>query len=874
MSDITQSTKQLGDALKLVFQILDFSRDLERNKEDGAFRDDGGSIDYVFDASLFEIFVHPHLRRGTVTSLHAGSWAVDAQDRPEWNAYVAQTALATMEYLVDGTLPGQEQGAIYISEWHRWELRWRLTALRDQQIRRLKEARADEVRSRFKNVIDALEAWKLRPDQLKVSVNDRMLIQDFERFKAASAPESEQKSYLTTRLSIAALAADRILEPVEQLRRLVTEPLRTNFKTLHLHLKTPPAEADWPEIQADTRKWYDALAAECGLKGITIVPPTAEGDEAPQRNQHVDESGRHRSVGALRDDARTLALVRWAARRVAAASANRKLIYVTADDVVFDAYRRWYANLNPQRDKEYSEAFILRRLTQYAPSINLIDSGLVRGDAYKDLFKELLRVLETMLLPLNLSRVANPAPETVVTRMRELMALRLTVREPIENDPVYDPLVKLLRRKDPTKFLAELQSLMSSLREFERAALAQCNGLIDRRVKAVEREFLSLGDAKDSYDSSVAFEQYISGIVSQLIESSGNMALPLALEFINAWRPPERGVLSRVPVALRLTLTVGNRKVEIGDLLEQRVAGDSMAPLITDKDRSALFEQPGLVFAIAAAQRVTSGDWSNAQHFAETALVSEEDRLPQAQSLPQDAQSAEILYLNALVRRFRMGEIGAATTPSAARRIERHYMDALRLLNACVDYHSTLADEQPPMRVMRTWSERAALHLFFAGSHCKFVCRGDDDEGERRAVVALDKAEVDLKACLNMVMVITQGDAPIGHEEFMHKIERQFIANIAAAAVLRSFCANARMGSERQLLPSCPDTARRVRLVLDTYRSTAHPAMLADLLGFLVLSEDADAQSELMRLKWPDHRQGNLYLDRLVFEAVKRKFRS
>jgi hypothetical protein len=701
-----------------------------------------------------------------------------------------------------------------------------------------------------------------------------MLIQDFELFKAADASASELRSYLTTRLSIAALAGDRVLEPAEQLRRLVTEPLRTSFRTLHLHLNPAPTDQDWVTIHADTRKWYDALAAECVLKNIAIITPPPDGDDGLQRTQHVDESARHRSVGALRDDARTIALVRWAARQVAAASADQKLVYVTADDVVFDAYRRWYANLNPHRDEAaYGEAFILRRIAQYAPFINLIDSGLVHGSAYRELFKELLRVLETMLLPLNLSRSASAAPETVVTRMRELMALRLTAREPIEYDPVYAPLVRLLRREDPQKFLAKLQSLMDSLREFERAALAQCNGLIDRRIKAIEKEYLSLGDGRESYDSSTAFEQYISGIVSNLLNSSGNMALPLAIEFINAWRPPEGKLLSRVPVALQLTLTVGNRKVEIGELLEQRTAGDSTARLIADHNRLALFKQPGLVFAIAAAQRATSGDWSNAQHFAETALDSEHDRF-QTLSLPQDAQSAEILYLNALVRRFRLGEIGAATTPSTARRIERHYMAALRLLNACADYHTARTDEQQPMRAMRAWSERAALHLFFAASRSNYICRIDDDEGERRAIDALGNAEADLKACLNMAIVFTQEDSLVetGRENFLHKIERQFTTNIAAAAVLRTFFADARAGSEHQLLPSNSDTVRRVRAVFDTYRSTAHPAMLADLLGFLALSGDAGALQELLRLRWPDFRPGNLYLDRLMFEAVKKKF--
>jgi len=65
---------------------------------------------------------------------------------------------------------------------------------------------------------------------------------------------------------------------------------------------------------------------------------------------------------------------------VGQAQSGSRIVFVTADTVLFDTYRRWYANLSLD-DEAYLQPFCLRRLRQYAPSFNLIDSGLVQGRA-------------------------------------------------------------------------------------------------------------------------------------------------------------------------------------------------------------------------------------------------------------------------------------------------------------------------------------------------------------------------------------------------------------------------------------------------------------------------------------------------------------
>lgn len=885
----TGGASELGEALRLVFQVLDLSRDVERNKEDSAFCDDGGMISYVFDASLFEIFVNPRDWRGAMTSLHADMWCVTGAAPSAWRPYGAQTALATMEYLMDGQLPGQDRGVIHMSERHRWELRWRVGALRDVHLAALKRAEPKAVEARLERIRTA-QRIDAASDALTARLDDRLLASDLRLFAAAGATEEERKTYLMTRLCMDVLAADRIFEPIEQLRRLVTEPFRTRVRTLHLDPAYAPSEEDWVGIHTDTRAWFDALVRECAIKGVKIVrPPSSEESEAGDRHDDPTERARQRSEGALRDDARTLALVRWAARRATAGDGDgaladppdravpRRLVFVTADDVVFDAYRRWYANLDPKAP-DYADGFVLRRITQFTPLINLIDSGLVRGERYRELFKDLLSVLETMLLPLNLSRLSSRTPEKVLTRMREEMALRLTSGVPIEDDLAYAPLVQALRREGPGKFLGELGALLDQLRELERGALAQCDAMVERRVRTLEAELL--GPSPDSYDTSIAFANYFAKIVDDLRSSSTIMALPIAIDFINGWRPPHAGTMARAPVALRLTLALGDDVIEVGDLLTDRVAGRFEGPLIADAARETVNAQPGLVFAIASAQCVTSSDWSNAQHFAEVALLAEQEQHPSRAVFSASDRGGEVLYLNALVRRFRLGEIGPASSADKLRRIERHYEAALAMLNTCAE--PTARTAARPLRSMRTLSERAALHLFYASALNRLVGeairprldaldRSPGDPLETRGVEALVKAEQDLRGCLALDRELPESeiDQEPRRRTFLATLRRQFTTNIAAAAVLRSLFEGARTGSQPELWPSNPDVCGRIAGLLESAGRRGHPVMQADLLGFLAMAGDADAESRLGALRWPEDRPGLLALDRGVFLAVR-----
>src|SRR5262249_20703315 len=140
------------------------------------------------------------------------------------------------------------------------------------------------------------------------------------------------------------------------------------------------------------------------------------------------------------------------------------------DNLLFDTYRRWYAGLEPN-SAEYLEPFVLRRMIQYAPIFNLSDSRNVLGGDVREFFVQLQSVLEITMLPLNLSRMRSTAGEQVLTRMREMTALRLLDDKPVSADPRYADLARALERNELGLEARHLEDLLEQWRRLERASL-------------------------------------------------------------------------------------------------------------------------------------------------------------------------------------------------------------------------------------------------------------------------------------------------------------------------------------------------------------------------------------------------------------------
>jgi hypothetical protein len=629
----------------------------------------------------------------------------------------------------------------------------------------------------------------------------------------------------------------------------------------------------------------DRLIYECGLRGIKVA------DE----HSRADESARRR--GALWDDARTLAMVRWAA--VNRTSPGQRMVLVTADGLMFDAYRRWYAELDP-RMPEYAEPFILRRLLQYAPIFNLADARNSLGDDVRTFFGQLQNIIEVTLLPINLARQgrseAGAAPisptrqsradaqQAAITRMREKTALRLLDKEPISADLAYQPLCEAIMREGVGFHGDRFDRLLDEWRRLERTTMGVADDYVRLRLTERERALpgLFVGEV-----SQHAITNYIETLISELYEGSLALWLPLARDVVLDWQPGPEGGRSRAPIAFRLYLD-DKQTIDLGQAVDDRLTGADATPLMNAISWESLQSRPRALFGLAACLALASEDWSNADHFAEMALRERPGGDEDRQNRASDNEMYELRYLNALTRRFRMGTIGPARNADALARIRRAAREAAELLESCIEYHSRCEDgRRQTLRLIRTLSERAALHLFHAAALIRPVRTAPVPPGAKsggaryerhdagfsaevatelrqEAANALNLAQHDLIECFELAdrLEIKEED----RSRFLRRVEQQYSINTAATCVLRNLMnpedPKPWGGFPDALLDKLASDIRERR-----FQDERSAHLAAELWKFLALRGDPDAKRELARLR-REPFSSTLSLDVSMFSAL------
>ena len=108
--------------LNQIAALFDLSLDIERHYSDVNFAQDGGTIHYVFDENLFELFVFPNINWHRSNYFSAAWRGSKTKNEQRHKTAGLQSALITAEILFSGKLPGQVNSKILLSEWHRSEL--------------------------------------------------------------------------------------------------------------------------------------------------------------------------------------------------------------------------------------------------------------------------------------------------------------------------------------------------------------------------------------------------------------------------------------------------------------------------------------------------------------------------------------------------------------------------------------------------------------------------------------------------------------------------------------------------------------------------------------------------------------------------------
>jgi hypothetical protein len=866
--------------LRLTLQFLDLSRDVDRNIDDSLLRDEGDEIVYVFDANVFEVFMRPFDHRGQSTSLHAMHWGGELPiGRTRRTSIAAQTALLTTEFLLSGELPAQRGGIIYLTEWHSWEYARRVRYLVEKQGATLSgKGMAHQLQRLNALVRPHRQPGDGAPDDLeKMALEDPILAADLADIDERDPlSRDDRRAFILNRMVLELLATDENLEPIAQLSRLLTGKVRRRLRILHTDF--PPTGEAAKRIGADAKTWLERLRGECGSRGIRVL------EDAEDRESEAEHS---RRLGALRDDARTLAFVRWAAvNRVAP---GQRMVLVTADNVMFDVYRRWYAELHPA-EPEYAEPFILRRLLQYAPIFNLADSRNALGDDVRQFFRRLQSVIEVTLLPINLARQQARSQEHqgVISRMRELTALRALDERALSEDVAYRNLREAIEHQELHEH--RLSRLVDEWRRLERTTLGASDDYVRQRLVKKREDYPELFADELSQG---AVTEYIARLIAELYDGSLKLWLPLARDVVLQWEPPRNRVRARAPIAFRLYLA--DEAIDLGQAVDDRLRGLVETPLRFDMDWAVLGRQPQALFGLAACLALASEDWGNADHFAEMAL-----REPPSaaatdtrQTTIPDRQAFELRYLNALTKRFRIGAIGPARNVDALGRVRRVAKEAAELLESCIEHHGRSDSSRPQtLRLIRALSERAALHLFHAAAVTPAVRSAPVRRGGRgregvhksdpgfssgiaetlkvEAIAALSAAQYDLVRCFELARREQPPDGP--RSIFLQRLREQFGVNVAATCVLRRLLnpedEQPWSGFPEPMLQGLEQAVVEGLLELAVGRS---PLLAAELLAFLSLRGRKVGREQLAALSGKRF-DPTLSLDASLFGAITTAF--
>jgi hypothetical protein len=611
-------------------------------------------------------------------------------------------------------------------------------------------------------------------------------------------------------------------------------------------------------IEDDARNWFRLIIEELERPGHR------------SRERHV--SGTRGK--ALWNDARSIAYVRWVARNKL--RPNERIVFVTGDSVIFDAYRRWHSGLE-SKGAEFAEPFFMRRMTQYTPIFNPEDTG---GDLSEPkagdfdtglLFSMIQQAVEAALLPLTFTLAEEAGHSSEEHRMtgprRELLSLRLIDQESLAADEKLKPFLELLSDDWLSAQTARMAEIRRLWQEAHRLAIGSSYKLIASRLNEEQVKLIDEMSSRSSDEIGTVLNKYVSDILNRLLEDSLEVWLPLAREF---WEEKSR-----------------NRS---GQALPKRayIAIDPALRTLPDRTRSrprentASAPSPELIFAAAACRALEFQDVNDADRFAGLAMRA--DGVLRARGQGVEGRDFELQYLHALTQKFLLGtatgHLGSRVTrPIVARSVHEAkllHARASRLIHSCLSFHFSKCQEEQrggesyhSVRYLRALSERASLNLFMATALGLITPTAETREfrDEARRFIMLSKG--DLRMCLKFDAELRQRDAGLHQREdpILQAAESQFLWNVAASEVLTYL--------------SDPDTyrmddwGRKVLNRVDEFavkNAGGHPLMIAELSAFEVIAQrEFPAAFRSRTARRQNETDLKLPLDSALLDAIHRE---
>jgi len=674
--------------------LFDLSLDIERHESDRRFAD-GGEIIYVFDENIFELFVFPKAFRRYCRIFFAGAPSGQEQSSTptgteprHLRSLTIQSALATAEYLFSGALPGQDPSKkeIYLTPWHREELLDRLSELVTEAADvALIQAGSPTVQKKldyFRQNQGAPPGSNWRQQTYR----DKFVANDLDDLKGLS--EDSLATFARTREMALVLGEDEVYEPLQQLQRIVSPEIQGRLKGIVNRQR--PGARDEAKILARAEEWWDALQDEIELREhLKIVRHPRRKDSTAWR------------------DCQSLAMVEWYSTTLN--EDTQRVVLVTGDETLFDAYRRSYVRA-PKPNAFRNTGFLLRRPKQYSPVFN---SNLV-GPGYGDpqsLFYHARGIVQTALTALQLSSMPSLSARPSEIRNGEALTLR----------PLGDrsrkalPPIEVSWRSQIQASNAEadpwFEALKSRWCRGERVRIGWANEAINNRMSDVERDLFKTVTSTPSEHEGRLIEEYLASTARDLANRTLDIWRPIAAKSFNQWVGAQPNKTERVPVSVFLPVTYDGAIADLLGLLNASAANHASREQPSDAVEflATQFE----LFVASAVLALMRHEWRFAQHFSDMATKTFEHAQPKDR--PTEVRAAEAYYCLALALRFRLGELGFSSYGHARRLFERAQKALVNCKNYGADLQATRKERHFNLvREFRVHGETAALFGFKA----------------------------------------------------------------------------------------------------------------------------------------------------------------
>jgi hypothetical protein len=557
----------------------------------------------------------------------------------------------------------------------------------------------------------------------------------------------------------------------------------------------PSAEAE-VDLRSEAEAWFKRLRDE---RKITS-------------KRHKSDTDKGRADGSLINDARSLAYMVWLADKLN--SESERLVFVTGDRLTFDAYRRWHIEY-----KTPGSPFLVRRLIQYTPILNLnrISTPGISVQA-QDLFERTRQGVEVPLVVFNLSRLPpaasdqervhkgiarkHNAPVRNTAHGREHLAQFLSTAPTLSSSDLgvrekilYAFFTRHLTEKWIQDRRLEFRKLRDEWQAMERTAIGANFKVVGERLNDLLAELSKLAEFNNLDEARDYLIGFIQDKLETIVENSIRVWYPLADDFIQAAprrRLTSRDAVPRIPFALRLAIptaddTAGEER-ELTTLVQDWINRDPKAgKLLSIRENGLLATRPDIVFGIAATLALRLQHWNDALRFSDLAWSAASVASKKAkQSGPLSDEQLEFLFLQALARRFRIGELNPGRSGSIENIWKSLLTEAVERLDKCISARPNIGGVGT-LRHYRALSERAAVRMFYASwgaiTQERFLKERAFERSD--AVAELANAVSDLRACWDLQHLAEErANESAGLKTFYERVRRQVDANSAASQVI------------------------------------------------------------------------------------------